>query len=548
MSRVPLDIERLLYLSEAACDECISENELTELHTVLLADDAACRCYLDYYRLRVALRMELRAHQATRNVQQQIKNKAILPDSSGFCLMQVESPLPGPLGLLSTTIRGTLGYFSHEIPFSFLVGAVLTGLLVLVAWLVPVSNLKEHAKNSPSITSVNQRHFASDSKMEIVGKITGMVDCKWSAPDTETFRGANVLLGRKYALSSGLMEITYDTGAKVILQGPVTYVVESNGGYLSVGKLTGKLEKKVASGQWSVAGESDPKSQDPKSAKSEISSPQSVPPEPLLHYPLFTINTPTATVTDLGTEFGVDVDRQGGTQAHVLRGSVEMSIANAKGDESHKIILTERQAAQVEVGKDNVLVISETMPRLDAFRRQLPRRIRIPVFNTGVNVAEGQPDPHWQIVAVSDNPNFKPQPALVTRANSGWLDNDSHRSQWISIVADGSELPNGVTYTFRTTFELMGVLPEKARLTGGFIVDNHVQAIRLNGNDVPVPEHKRTFVGGRYDSYKEFTINRGFVEGMNVLEIKVENGGDPPQPANSPMGILVHLEVSAQEK
>ena len=41
------------------------------------------------------------------------------------------------------------------------------------------------------------------------------------------------------------MEITYDTGAKVILQGPVTYEVESpNGGYLSVGKLTGKLEKK----------------------------------------------------------------------------------------------------------------------------------------------------------------------------------------------------------------------------------------------------------------------------------------------------------------
>ena len=40
------------------------------------------------------------------------------------------------------------------------------------------------------------------------------------------------------------MEITYDTGAKVILQGPVTYEVESNGGYLAVGKLTGKLEKK----------------------------------------------------------------------------------------------------------------------------------------------------------------------------------------------------------------------------------------------------------------------------------------------------------------
>ena len=40
------------------------------------------------------------------------------------------------------------------------------------------------------------------------------------------------------------MEITYDTGAKVILQGPVKYEVEANGGYLAVGKLTGKLEKR----------------------------------------------------------------------------------------------------------------------------------------------------------------------------------------------------------------------------------------------------------------------------------------------------------------
>ncbi len=53
-----------------------------------------------------------------------------------------------------------------------------------------------------------------------------------------------VSLGDNFALASGLMEITYDTGAKVILQGPVTYEVESkDGGFLSVGKLTARLEK-----------------------------------------------------------------------------------------------------------------------------------------------------------------------------------------------------------------------------------------------------------------------------------------------------------------
>ena len=78
----------------------------------------------------------------------------------------------------------------------------------------------------------------------MIGQITGMVDCKWSDPQTEAYNGASVPLGRKYALASGLMQITYDTGAKVILQGPCTYEVESKaGGYLSVGKLTARVEK-----------------------------------------------------------------------------------------------------------------------------------------------------------------------------------------------------------------------------------------------------------------------------------------------------------------
>ena len=108
----------------------------------------------------------------------------------------------------------------------------------------------------------------------MVGRITGMVDCKWDtkglgirdwglekdsgfgvqgmgAEDHQfrTFQSlipnpqSLVSLGDRFALASGLMEITYNTGAKVILQGPVTYEVEANGGYLAVGKLTGKLEK-----------------------------------------------------------------------------------------------------------------------------------------------------------------------------------------------------------------------------------------------------------------------------------------------------------------
>ena len=105
-------------------------------------------------------------------------------------------------------------------------------------------------------------------------------------------RKSIVSLGDTFVLASGLMEITYDTGAKVILQGPVTYEVESvAGGYLSVGKLTARMEKKI---------NAERKRQGVRSPDLAQSS-----------YSLFAIRTPTATVTDLGTEFGIEVDKEG---------------------------------------------------------------------------------------------------------------------------------------------------------------------------------------------------------------------------------------------
>ena len=115
------------------------------------------------------------------------------------------------------------------------------------------------------------------------------------------------------------MEITYDTGAKVILQGPVTYSVEANGGYLAVGKLTGKLEKKA-----------------------DVST--------LAIHP-FSVHTPTVTVTDLGTEFGVEVDNRGCTTSHVFRGAVEVKLESAsigKEKEDHTVVLRENESVRVE--------------------------------------------------------------------------------------------------------------------------------------------------------------------------------------------------------
>jgi hypothetical protein len=132
---------------------------------------------------------------------------------------------------------------------------------------------------------------------------------------------------------SGLAEITYDTGAQVLLQGPVTYQVDSSrSGFLSVGKLAARIEKKAASGRKS---------------------------NPISYPPLFAVRTPTAVVTDLGTEFGVEVRENGETSSHVFRGSVQLQrtgVAEGKESPNNTIILHANEAACVKVqngGKQN---------------------------------------------------------------------------------------------------------------------------------------------------------------------------------------------------
>ena len=48
-----------------------------------------------------------------------------------------------------------------------------------------------------------------------------MVDCKWAKDSDPLLSNDVVSLGREFKIESGLVEIGYNTGAKVILQGPV---------------------------------------------------------------------------------------------------------------------------------------------------------------------------------------------------------------------------------------------------------------------------------------------------------------------------------------
>ena len=161
-----------------------------------------------------------------------------------------------------------------------------------------------------------------------------------------------------------------------------------------------------------------------------------------------------------------------------------------------------------------------------------------------MGLKEGDPDPHWQIVARSDDPDFKPQPAVVTSYDDRYfLANDPARSQWISTANGSPELPNGVTYTFRTTFEL-----ERVVRADGF----PARLVHCRQPRDCHPPERQDVAGARagdnsFAQPHEFSIRNGFVEGTNVLEFDVYNGiaSDPElNRKTSPMSLRVELEGS----
>jgi hypothetical protein len=86
-------------------------------------------------------------------------------------------------------------------------------------------------------------------------------------------------------------------------------------------------------------------------AGGQKTNPQSLIP----NFALFTVRTPTAIVTDLGTEFGVEVSENGETSSHVFRGSVQLQPTGiAKGQETpgNTIILHANEAACVTLQAD----------------------------------------------------------------------------------------------------------------------------------------------------------------------------------------------------
>jgi hypothetical protein len=361
MSREISPPDRFWPLVEAACLGAISQEESGELQDILRGNSAAQQLYLEYCRMHAELRTLCGVQRASDAVRPKLVAPAVSP-AAGFPNIAMPS---------------TEGYFASGWPVAYLVATVIFGIGLMIGGLVHVSQPEPYAGSSVPVRTVSLPSPVPNPS-STVARITGMADCVLSDGECRMLNAelrtqktdihyssfitqhSPVHLGDRLALKSGLLEITYDTGARVILQGPVTYEVESlAGGYLSVGKLTARLEKKSE-----VRGQrSEVRGQRSEDQKSEIVNQE------------FAVRTPTAIVTDLGTEFGVEVSREGTTTSHVFRGSISVQAATPEGKVHGAVrVLHENESVSVDARRDRHAMTVVRTEEASNFVREIPKQ------------------------------------------------------------------------------------------------------------------------------------------------------------------------------
>ena len=96
-------------------------------------------------------------------------------------------------------------------------------------------------------------------------------------------------------------------------------------------------------------------------------------PTPLSPHPFFVVRTPAAVVTDLGTAFGVEVTREGQTEAHVFQGAIRVaSVAERSRQRTSRARLPQGEAVHVGAGDPAVHTIDLRRNVTVGFVRAMP--------------------------------------------------------------------------------------------------------------------------------------------------------------------------------
>jgi ferric-dicitrate binding protein FerR (iron transport regulator) len=166
-------------------------------------------------------------------------------------------------------------------------------MLMLAFWLGSNLSRKTGTESSPELESE-----------EMVARLSGENDCRWTGPSIAL--GDELHSGQQLDLVAGAAEITFDSGAQIVVEAPASMEVTSAwNAVLRRGTLKATVPAQAVG---------------------------------------FRVANAAVEVVDLGTEFSMIVDESGGTEVFVLKGAVETTSQDGSQANRKRVVLRERQA------------------------------------------------------------------------------------------------------------------------------------------------------------------------------------------------------------
>jgi len=170
----------------------------------------------------------------------------------------------------------------------------------------------------------------------VLAQIVALSDPVWADDGTPRYEGDSLQPGALLTLERGLAEIVLACGATVVLEGPAMFEVrDASTGRLERGRLTATLERPTGP---------------------------------------FAIHTPSAVVTDRGTQFGVEVDDRGKTAVRVFQGLVEL-VALASLGTAEPLRLSAGHAGEVDAAGRISRIDAPTSKK---FVMSVPKPLKLP--------------------------------------------------------------------------------------------------------------------------------------------------------------------------
>ncbi len=349
------------------CNGLITNDEVHRLDAVLSQEETARQAYNNYMFLHAELfaqHASLEAPQDGQSCEPWTADCGLeAPTASTNTARTKPSPAHSkrqfPWWTLAAMVLGVAA-FSSVATYQVLRGLTSTGTVA--------------ATNSQSAEQPNTDPTSAES----VARITATRNCLWKGSTNGIGYGSHLLPGQRLELAAGLVEITFDDGAAVVLEGPATFDVCNRGqAQLHAGRLSAVVPARAQG---------------------------------------FQVATSRVNIIDLGTEFGLMAEPEGTTEVHVFNGLVKAQLLDGAGKQLRTVELNTSEAARIQPA---VAEVAKIAARDDEFVRSM-------------SIVAG---PHDGLYAY-DGFNYPAGPLAEQNGGFGWA------GPWFNVEADAKSDAN----------------------------------------------------------------------------------------------------------